>query len=45
MSHFGEKLRYLRLKRGLAMRELADAVGFKAHGFRAVAIGACPTRS
>jgi transcriptional regulator with XRE-family HTH domain len=33
MSRFGEKLRYLRLKRGLTMRELADALGFKSHGF------------
>lgn len=33
MSRFGEKLRYLRRKRGLTMRELADALGFKSHGF------------
>jgi transcriptional regulator with XRE-family HTH domain len=33
MSRFGEKLRYLRLKRGLTMRELADALEFKSHGF------------
>lgn len=33
MSRFGEKLRYLRQKRGLTMRELADALGFKSHGF------------
>lgn len=33
MSRFGEKLRYLRLKRGLTMRALADALEFKSHGF------------
>jgi len=33
MSRFGEKLRYLRQKRGLTMRELADALQFKSHGF------------
>lgn len=33
MGRFGEKLRYLRLKRGLTMRELAIALGFKSHGF------------
>lgn len=33
MRRFGEKLRSLRLKRGLTMRELADALGFKSHGF------------
>jgi len=33
MSRFGEKLRYLRQKHGLTMRELANAVGFKSHGF------------
>ncbi|MFP4435779.1 MAG: helix-turn-helix domain-containing protein [Chloroflexaceae bacterium] len=33
MSRFGEKLRSLRLKRGLTMRELADALNFKSHGF------------
>jgi transcriptional regulator with XRE-family HTH domain len=33
MSRFGEKLRYLRRERGLTMRELADDLGFKSHGF------------
>jgi len=33
MRRFGEKLRSLRLKRGLTMRELADALNFKSHGF------------
>ena len=33
MGRFGEKLRYLRQKRGLTMRELADALEFKSHGF------------
>lgn len=33
MPQFGEKLRYLRLQRGLTMRELADALKFKSHGF------------
>ena len=33
MSRFGEKLRSLRLKHSLTMRELADALNFKSHGF------------
>lgn len=33
MSRFGAKLRYLRQKRGLTMRDLADALEFKSHGF------------
>lgn len=33
MSRFGEKLRYLRQQRGLTMRELADVLEFKSHGF------------
>jgi transcriptional regulator with XRE-family HTH domain len=33
MSRFGEKLRSLRQKHGLTMRELADALEFKSHGF------------
>jgi transcriptional regulator with XRE-family HTH domain len=33
MSRFGEKLRHLRRKRGITMRELADALGFQSHGF------------
>lgn len=33
MQRFGEKLRRLRLARALTMRELADALGYKSHGF------------
>lgn len=33
MQRFGDKLRLLRQRRGLTMRELADALGFKSHGF------------
>jgi len=33
MRRFGEKLRSLRLKHGITMRELADAPNFKSHGF------------
>jgi len=33
MRRFGEKLRALRQKHGLTMRELADALAFKSHGF------------
>jgi transcriptional regulator with XRE-family HTH domain len=33
MQRFGEKLRTLRQRRGQTMRELADALGFKSHGF------------
>jgi transcriptional regulator with XRE-family HTH domain len=33
MRRFGEKLRALRLKRGLTMRALADVLGLKSHGF------------
>ena len=29
--HFGEKLRALRIQRGLSLRELADALGYEAH--------------
>lgn len=33
MQRFGEKLRILRHRRGMTMRELTDALGFKSHGF------------
>jgi len=33
MQRFGEKLRTLRGRRGLTMRELADALGFRSHGY------------
>ncbi|NJM08618.1 helix-turn-helix transcriptional regulator [Candidatus Gracilibacteria bacterium] len=33
MSGFSENLRYLRLKRELTMRALADALGFTSHSF------------
>lgn len=33
MQRFGEKLRTLRKRRGLTMRELADALDFRSHGF------------
>lgn len=33
MQRFGEKLRRLRQRRGLTLRELADALGFRSHGF------------
>lgn len=33
MQRFGEKLRTLRQRHGMTMRELADALGFKSHGF------------
>jgi len=33
MQRFGEKLRVLRQRRELTMRELADMLGFKSHGF------------
>jgi transcriptional regulator with XRE-family HTH domain len=33
MQRFGEKLRLLRQRRGLTMRELADALGFRSHGY------------
>lgn len=31
-KRFGEKLRFLRRHRGLTLKELADALGYKAHG-------------
>jgi transcriptional regulator with XRE-family HTH domain len=33
MSRFGAKLRTLRRRRGMTMRELADVLGFRSHGF------------
>jgi transcriptional regulator with XRE-family HTH domain len=33
MQRFGEKLRLLRQRRGMTMRELADVLGFRSHGF------------
>lgn len=33
MQRFGEKLRILRQRRGLTMRELADALELQSHGF------------
>ncbi len=33
MQRFGEKLRTLRTRRGLTMRELAKAIGFATHGY------------
>ncbi|NNJ10285.1 helix-turn-helix transcriptional regulator [Chloroflexales bacterium ZM16-3] len=33
MQRFGEKLRTLRQQRGMTMRDMADALGFKSHGF------------
>lgn len=33
MARFGEKLRFLRQQRGMTLRELADALGFRSHGF------------
>lgn len=30
-QRFGEKLRALRIERGLSLRELADALGYEAH--------------
>lgn len=33
MQRFGEKLRTLRQQRGLTMRELADALDLRSHGF------------
>ena len=32
MQRFGEKLRTLRLRRGMTLRELAEALGYTAHG-------------
>jgi transcriptional regulator with XRE-family HTH domain len=32
MQRFGEKLRTLRKRRGLTMRELADALDLRSHG-------------
>ena len=31
MQRFGEKLRTLRLRRGMTLRELAEALGYAAH--------------
>ena len=33
MQRFGEKLRTLRQRRGLTLRELATVLGFRSHGF------------
>jgi transcriptional regulator with XRE-family HTH domain len=33
MQRFGEKLRVLRQRRGMTMREVAEALGFRSHGF------------
>jgi len=33
MGRFGAKLRFLRHQRGMTLRELADALGFRSHGF------------
>jgi transcriptional regulator with XRE-family HTH domain len=33
MQRFGEKLRTLRQRRGLTMRELAEALDLRSHGF------------
>lgn len=32
MQRFGEKLRTLRLRQGMTLRELAEALGYTAHG-------------
>ncbi len=33
MHRFGEKLRTLRLRRGLSVRELTSALGYTGHGY------------
>jgi transcriptional regulator with XRE-family HTH domain len=33
MQRFGEKLRFLREKHGMTMRELAEKLGFAAHSY------------
>lgn len=33
MNRFGEKLRTLRKRRGLTLRELAEALGYPSHGY------------
>ena len=33
MQRFGEKLHTLRNRRGLTIRELAETLGFRSHGF------------
>lgn len=33
IQRFGEKLKYLRLQRGLTLKELAQALGHQAHGY------------
>ncbi len=33
IARFGEKLRQLRIQRGLTLKELADALGYKTHAY------------
>jgi transcriptional regulator with XRE-family HTH domain len=33
MKRFGEKLRTLRKRRGMTLRELANQLGFRSHGY------------
>jgi transcriptional regulator with XRE-family HTH domain len=33
MRRFGEKVRTLRLRHGMTLRQLADALGYESHGF------------
>lgn len=33
MRRFGEKVRTLRLRHGLTLRQLAEALGYESHGF------------
>lgn len=33
MKRFGEKLRILRIRRGMTLRELAEALGSPSHGY------------
>ncbi|MFN8486907.1 MAG: helix-turn-helix transcriptional regulator [Caldilineaceae bacterium] len=33
MKRFGEKLRTLRSRRNMTLRELSDRLGFRSHGF------------
>jgi putative transcriptional regulator len=33
MQRFGEKLRTIRTRRGMSLRQLADELGFNSHGY------------